>query len=62
MAGDEMMIGAKLQAASTPGAEERSDAEDALYEPDEHSGEHDHVLDWHKIARIAFVALVAVAA
>jgi heavy metal translocating P-type ATPase len=59
MADDEIMVGAKLQAASTPAAEERSGAGNPLSEPDEHFGEHEHAFDWHEVARIAFVAVVA---
>ena len=62
MAGDEMMVGAKLQAASGPAAGERSGAGDSLSEADEHSGEHEHAFDWREGARIAFVAVVAGAA
>jgi heavy metal translocating P-type ATPase len=59
MAGDEMMVGAKLQAASRPAAGERSGAGDSLSEADQHSGEHEHAFDWREGARIAFVAVAA---
>jgi heavy metal translocating P-type ATPase len=67
MLDNEINAGTKLQVGSTsiaPGAkasevDDRSDGGEDIREPDEHGGEHEHALDWHEMARIAFVAVAA---
>jgi len=51
-----------VPSAKAPCAGERCNKADDVREPDEHGGEHEQAVDWHEMARIAFVAMAAATA